>query len=135
MKVFDIDMSHICGYVDGEEDKVIRKALRKQELLNKRCLYSIFNGERTEQVKKTGNYRMPKLDSIFAFQKHELFWETDMTPNSIKTHLQDYDPPGIVVYDRQKFYQDFKKGTHWEYFFKDLQNKPKAVLGIGLMRF
>ncbi len=136
IKKFEIDLSEISGYIDGEEDKIIQGQLKKQRLYNKNCLYSVFNGRRENQILRTGNYRKGNLNSIFAFIKNDFVWETDIgINNDIKNLSNQYiESPAIAIYNKTKFYQgsgDYK----YEYFFKNPNKKLEALLGIAFLNF
>ena len=136
MKKFNIDLSKCSGYIDGEENRVIFGQLRKQKFYNKNCLYSVFNGNRSKQVEEMGNYRKDNPNSIFAFTKEELGWETEEPfHNYIKNLTRDYDDPAIVIYDKNQFFQDYIMGTDWEYFFKNSDKKLESLLGIAFLKF
>jgi PhoPQ-activated pathogenicity-related protein len=136
MKKFNIDLSKIIRYVDGQEDRIIRGQLIRHGLYNQDCLYSVFNGDKAKQPKKTGSYRDKNLDSIFALTKDELVWESGSTHNSLKSLSDQYpNNPAIAIYDKKQFFQDFMRGTNWEYFFKNPDKKLEALLGIAFLRF
>lgn len=136
MKKFNIDLSKVSGYIEGEEDKKIRGQLIKHGLYNQNCLYSVFNGKREKQVLETGNYIEGNPDSIFAFTKDKLGWETEEPfHNHIKNLTRDYTLPAIAIYDKNQFVQDHSRGTNWEYFFKNPDKKLEALLGIAFLNF
>jgi len=137
MKKINIDLSKITRYIDGEEDRIISGRLIKHRLYNQDCLYSVFNGNRAEQIKTTGSYRDENPDSIFALTKDELVWEAEIgVHNDIKIHSAQYpDNPAIAIYDKKQFFQDFMRGTRWEYFFKNPNKKLEALLGIAFLKF
>lgn len=137
MKKFNIDLSKVSGYIDGEEDRKIRGQLKKHGLLNQNCLYSVFNGRREKQILETGNYRQGNPDSIFAFTKNELVWKAEIgIHNDIKTHLEQYlESPAIAIYDKKQFTQDYNRGTNLEYFFNNPNKKLETLLGIAFLKF
>lgn len=136
LKEFEIDLSSCSGYVDEEEDKIIRGQLKKQALFNAKCIYSVFNGNRKKQILETGNYRNGNPNSIFAFTKNELGWETEEPfHNHIKSLTRDYNLPAIAIYDKNQFNEDYAKGGNYEYFFKNPNKKLEALLGIAFLKF
>lgn len=137
VKKFNINMSKIPLYLEGEEDGRIRRQLRENRLYNRNCLYAVFNGAREKQILKTGNYRKGNPDSIFALTKKELIWQGEIErDNSIKNLAMGYSTPAIAVFDRDKLYKDGTKGDYrWEYFFKNPDKKLEALLGIAFLDF
>lgn len=130
----EIDLSRVSGYVDGEEDKVITRNLRKAGLFSNKFLYSVFNGRRTNQVKKTGSYRAPEHENVFAFELKDLKWDSGALgdPNCIKTHSRQYDRPAIGVYHASML----EKMRELDFEYKFLcEDKRKAVAAIAFLKF
>jgi len=125
-----IDLKGLSGYVDGEEDGIIRKELERRGLYSGECLYSFFNRNKKNQVRETGSYRKEDPDEIFALKVDELVWEEIGNPNSVRTMVELYDgKASLAVYDMNCFYNP-ENGPPFEYTFIDSRNKVNALLGI-----
>lgn len=133
IKKFDINMREISGYVDGESDKRIITELKKQELYFENFLYSVFNGQRAEQIEKTGVYRQGNPNEIFAFSKENLSWNGEGITGGLDLYTKNYELPAIAIYDRTHF-SDKNCGVY-EFSFKNPNKKVDAVRGIGFLRF
>jgi len=133
MKEFQIDLREISGYIDGEEEKTIHSGLRKQGMLRKSLLYSVFNWNRARQLRQTGNYRKDNPDSIFALTKEELVWESEnpRNRNDLKQLTNSYGYPAIAVYDKTHFTRDPNVCAVFEYSFKNPTRKTEALVGIA----
>lgn len=101
LQEFEIPIFHLSGYVDGEIDETIQKALKKRKLHSPNHLYSVCDGKRSETLKQLGNYREFNPNSIFAFNHHQIGWERGESadPNCLKTHANQYDYPAIAIYN------------------------------------
>ena len=135
VKKFNIDLSKISGYIEEEHDKKIKGQLIKHGFFNRNCLYSVFNSNRIKQIEETGNYRK-ESDSIFALTKEELIWESEFGHNSLKELSNQYPKnPAIAIYNRKQFYEDYEKGSRYEYFFINPDKKLEALIAIAFLKF
>lgn len=136
----EIDLSETSGYVDGEEDEIIQRALKSAGLFSDEFLYTMFNGDRIKQVETTGQYRGSCEDpnSIFAFTMDELRWVEEIgNPCDLKTYARDYENPAMIVYRRREFLSmnlSETKGLLFEYEFLHPERKVDAIEAIALIK-
>lgn len=135
VKRFDIDLTNVSGYVDGEHDNVIRRELSRNRVLSDKFLYTVLDGDRADELEKNGTYGRPggeshrQKNSIFAFKESELVWDTDSV-HCIKTHIGQYLNPALAVWERAHFTDsNFSSGE--EYLFKNPERKPEALRAIA----
>ncbi len=136
----EIDLSETSGYINGEEDEIIQRALKSAGLFSEEFLYTMFNGDRITQVEQTGQYRGPCEDpnSIFAFGVDELRWvEEPGKPCDLKTYSREYTNPAMIVYRRREFSSmnlSETRGLLFEYEFIHPERKVDAVEAIALIK-
>ncbi len=130
---FEIDLRGISGYIEREEEKTIHQEFRKHKMFSKEFLYTVFNWNRRRQLKETGNYREKNPDTIFALTKEELIWDAEQPwhRNYLKQLTNNYEYPGIAVYDRKQFTQNPNICSPFEYSFKEPLRKTDALVGIA----
>ena len=135
VKRFDIDLSEVSGYVDGEHDEVIRRELSRYRVLSDKFLYTVLDGDRADELERTGTYGKPggevqrQKDSIFAFRESELVWDA-LSVHCIKTHIGQYLNPALAVWKRNHFTVSFFSSGE-EYIFKNPERKPEALTAIA----
>ncbi|MBI2452324.1 hypothetical protein HYV50_04590 [Candidatus Pacearchaeota archaeon] len=127
-----VDLSGVSGYVEGEHDEKIRVVLRRNGLLSRRNLYTVFDFGKVGDVLETGFTRRAGEEMIYALRSEQLIWDNG-DKNSLKVHAKQYGQPGIAVYDGREMIKD--EESQYGYYFKNPNRKKETLFGVIELKF
>jgi len=126
-----VDLSGVSGYVNGEEDELIRSGLEEKGLLGEDYLYSVFDHSKVDRLLRTGSTRRKGVEVIYAFREEEMVWSRDSGEvNPVRDIVREYFEPGIAVYDRDGLTSAYRADSDFGYEFVNPDRKLEALKGI-----
>ena len=128
VKEFDIDMSKVNSYVDGRDEmRVIGGQLRRRGFFNKNCLYTVVNEIGVGEVKRGVNYRRHEPNLIYAFDKVNLRWESDVQDRGLSDYCDDVES-SILIWDKSKFAEGLLR---YSYSFNKGEDVSSSLIAIA----
>ena len=128
---FKIDLRRTCEYVDGEYEKIICDSLLQRRLFHDNFLYSFFNLSDLKRVMSTGSTRDITNNTIYAFNRTQLFIPGRRHNCTVRERLKEDLCPALAIYDGKQLKSAYITESHYGYEFRSPENRKAALLGIA----
>ena len=135
LQSFTIDLTQADGYVVSEDD-VIKDRLVTRRLFSSQFLYTVIDGNKSDEFLRKGTYR--EDNSIFAFTHDQLQWVPVgfRSEQGLETYLLYYEAPALAIFKRDAFDPAIIEDSSidYEYCFRNPSSKKEALLALAYVQ-